>query len=249
MCRRYLKALWTALWGCYFGYAVVLYPAFMVHYWMPYLNREWKSATCTVTKSNEFSLELDAGWDTSIHFTYTRLHVVVNITGQILAAFACGSPKARASFMFNEVKGYPTEYNICPKPDTCGRELFLPLWTCMECASCDEQLAYTQPCLWRVHNLPVDLSSVSLTYAPPFPMPGAAFIHVILSDSAYYSLSEFIGLQIVGLAGTFIPPLLLLYWVRKKIKARRAQYRAVPAVQVAPPPPPPLPVTNPSLGG
>lgn len=242
MCRRYLINLWIASWLSYFNYMISIYPSFMAKYWGPYLLRPWHEANCTVTHSSVYQINIDKGFSEKTAY-FTSLQVQVNITNQLFPGFSCGSPDARSGTLQLNWAAYPTEYTSCPAPDVCGRQELLPLWTCAECYNCDELLAGEQTCLWRlVEPEGVDVGRPGnwpLSYSAPFPMPGTAYIHVVLGDSVYYSLSDFIGLQIAGLTGIFIPPVLLVFWIRRRLKLRRLRLQAIapqaPQVQPAPP--------------
>lgn len=231
----------------YFGYMIALYPGFMAKYWGPYLLRTWHEAYCTATHTTVYQMNIKRGFSEK-EVPYTSLQVQVNITGLLLPAFACGSPEAHSGVLKQNWVIYPTEYVSCPDPDVCGRQELLPLWTCAECSDCDEDLGRPQTCLWRlVEPEEVNMEQPRnwpLSYSVPFPMPGTAYIHVILGDSVYYSLSDFIGLQIAGVTGIFIPPVLLVFWIRRRRKLRRLRQQAIaPQIQQIPQIPqiPPIP--------
>ena len=247
MCRRYLVSLWLSSWTMYFFYMIVIYPAFMSSYWGPYLLRHWHEAECTVTHITTYQMPIEQGFKQQ-EFLYTSLQVQVNLTNLLIPGFACGNPEARSEAVKQNRIIYPTEYVNCPDPHVCDRQQLLPLWTCAECHRCDEFLGRPQTCLWRlVEPEGVEMKDPSKwpgSYSAPFPMPGTAYIHVILGDSVYYPLSELIGLQIAGFTGIFIPPVLFFFWMRKKYRLRRIRQQAAVLPQVPQPPPPPAPLPS-----
>jgi hypothetical protein len=220
---------------CLFCWMVALYPYLMAVEWLPYLRQGWSEGICTVRQGEIYRLKLEEG--DGYEVDYASMHVQVNISGILVTGFTCATPDARSG-SGTKYPGVSWDYLPCPDQDVCGKLLLLPRWTCLACHSCEEYFAIPQACLWRL----VQPDGVSMrkprewpaSYSAPFPMPGTAFVHVIIGESIYYPLGDFIALQVVGFLGICVCPVLFCICVLVDIKERRQQRQPPPPLLVPP---------------
>lgn len=189
--------------GC-LGCGGILLSGHCAIFWMfvsamlSFLAMNWQETTCLVQQITNYKLETTSGnsEDSSVTATeyYTRLNVLVNISGVWLPSFACGYGGAYQL----------GDYSSCRDANICGKELMLPDWSCSSCEVCDELLTgLPQPCHWSYHSAGVSKGPEKWPagFRPLYPTNGMDFVHVALIEEVNWGV---VSIGVIGVSGGFI---------------------------------------------